>query len=306
MCSAARRLGRVDDLAARTSRRAWPRPSAALASSTSAPRRRGVDALLGIIEQQIVEHRRGSARSAPDRRRRRRVADRASTAVAPARQFRRGRIAAVGSAMRPFPFRRWRAKRGAASVRRAMLHMPPLSAIARHSPDARRRAAARRRGAVDLRRATASPWSAATARANRRCCASPPARLPPTRGALRPARRAPALPAAGARFRAASRRRSIIVLAGLGDEDEPVPRARHDGRARRRSEGAIPSRLSGGEARRAALARVLSRRARHPAARRADQPSRSRRRSNGWRRTLGASRARRSRSSATTSGCSPT
>jgi ATP-binding cassette subfamily F protein uup len=53
-----------------------------------------------------------------------------------------------------------------------------------------------------------------------------------------------------------------------------------------------PAHVSGGEARRAALARVLAPNRRHPAARRADQPSRPRRPSNGWKANWRAAAAR--------------
>ena len=64
------------------------------------------------------------------------------------------------------------------------------------------------------------------------------------------------------------------VLAGLGEFDDP-----YQARAMLAELGldpvADPGRLSGGEARRAALVRALERRTRDPAARRADQPPRS-------------------------------
>ena len=122
--------------------------------------------------------------------------------------------------------------------------------------------------------ASASAWSGATARASRRCSRSRPGTVEADRGTRF------AQPGATIRY----------LRAGAGPR-----RLRHHarlcgGRALRRATTRTaraicwkqlgltgeedPARLSGGEARRAALARVLAPAARHPAARRADQPSR--------------------------------
>ena len=108
------------------------------------------------------------------------------------------------------------------------------------------------------RPASGSAWSAATAPANRRCSRSPPALIEPDRGTrLRAAGRHRALSAAGAGFR---RRRDHARLC------RSRPRAAATIRIAARylleqlglDGSEDPAHLSGGEARRAALARVLA------------------------------------------------
>ena len=151
--------------------------------------------------------------------------------------------------------------------------MPPLLQLRDTGADARRRAASRRRGTVDFRR-----------RPHRRRRAQRIGQIDAVSH-----RRGPDDGGPGTRFVQPSARLAYLpqepdmsgfattldyVLRGLGEFDDP-----YAARAMMAELGvdpaADPSRLSGGEARRAALVRVLEPRARHPAARRADQPSRS-------------------------------
>ena len=94
------------------------------------------------------------------------------------------------------------------------------------------------------------------------------------RRALRAAGRRRSATCRRSRIFPAMRRRWPMSKAGLGPTDDP-----HQARYLLEQLGLTgdedPAQLSGGEARRAALAHVLAPAARHPAARRADQPSRS-------------------------------
>ena len=122
--------------------------------------------------------------------------------------------------------------------------------------------------------ASACAWSGATARASRRCSRSPPGFVEADRGTRF------AQPGATIRYlRAGAGPRRLchdarpMCEAGLAPGDDPH-RARYLLEQLGLTGEEDPARLSGGEARRAALARVLAPAARHPAARRADQPSR--------------------------------
>ena len=154
-----------------------------------------------------------------------------------------------------FSFRPLAVKRDAAASGTYSYAAPP--AIARHRAHARRRAASGRRGLVDFSPATASPLSGAMAPANRRSFAlrrerrrrtAGPASCSPRR-ALPICRRSRTYPAFATTL--------DYVLAGLGELDDP-----YSARAMMAELGldpaADPARLSGGEARQAALVRALS------------------------------------------------
>ena len=108
--------------------------------------------------------------------------------------------------------------------------------------------------------ATGSAWSGATARANRRCCASPPGWSSPMPASVSPspARRSSYLPQepdlAGFATTLA------YVEAGFGDARRPTDRHRalYLLKELGLSGEEDPAALSGGEARRAALARALA------------------------------------------------
>ena len=152
-------------------------------------------------------------------------------------------------------------------------HAPAPAHLAGHPPHLRRHAAARRRGAVDRRARARVPGRAQRlgqvdlaqdrGRDSWRPTAARASRSPARRSATcRRSRTLRALPP-----------RSAYVEAGLAPGDDAAPRAL-SARTARPDRRRRPARLSGGEARRAALARVLAPAAGHPAARRADQPSR--------------------------------
>ena len=250
-------FGRIDALAAEHARRVWPRPRRprrAGSAGEASPRR-------SAASNSRRGDRRGRRENAGSARRRRRIRRRSS-----GREHRRGmsarseKMAASGCLRhRSFPF-----PSGALCVRPvpcpapSVLHMPPqlqlrdirltlggapllegaeLSDFAGRSNRAGR---AQRLGQIDAaedrRRARASPTTAAR-------FAQPNARL----------RYLPQEPdltgyATTLRFRAERPRR----------RGQSLSRAGADGRSRRRSARPIPRNLSGGEARRAALARVLA------------------------------------------------
>ncbi len=119
------------------------------------------------------------------------------------------------------------------------------------------------------RRGRAPPWSDAMARANRPCCACSPGRPSPT------AAIAPSRPACASSMCLRSRRSPAPPCSTMRS---PAARRRHEAESALAAFGVDGGKstvgLSGGETRRAALARAFCRGSGRSAARRADQPPR--------------------------------